>query len=62
MNHDATHCADYEKSKCPKTCYRAQLTEDLRKRIYLLPTSWAHYKGTNYCPKWPKQKKEENDA
>lgn len=53
MNHDATHCTDYTKA-CPKSCYRAQLTEDLRKRAYLLPTSWAHFKGTNECPKWPK--------
>lgn len=59
MNHDATHCADYKKSTCQKTCYRAQLTEDLRKRIYSLPTSWAHYKGTSYCPKGSKKKKEE---
>ncbi len=50
MNHDVTHCADYKKSKCPKSCYRAQLTEDLRRRIYLLPTSWAHFKGTRECP------------
>lgn len=49
MNHDATHCADYAKD-CPKSCGIAQLTEDLRRRIYLLPTSWANYKGTKYCP------------
>ena len=49
MNHDATHCLDYS-YKCPKGCYRAQLTEDLRKRLhYPLPTSWAHYKGTKEC-------------
>ena len=59
MNHDATHCADYKKGKCPKTCYRAQLTEELRNIIYVLPTSWAHYKGTDYCPRWPKQAKRE---
>lgn len=52
MNHDATHCDDYKKSKCPKQCYRAQLTQDLRKRPYLffLPISWAHFKGTQECP------------
>lgn len=50
MNHDATHCADYKKSTCPKTCYRAQLTEELRNIVYLLPTSWAHLKGTKECP------------
>lgn len=54
MNHDATHCADYKKGCCPKTCYRAQLTEELRKILYVLPTSWAHFKGTKECPKYPK--------
>ena len=50
MNHDATHCAD-DTTACPKSCYRAELTADLRKIYYPLPTSWAHFKGTNYCPK-----------
>lgn len=55
MNHDATHCADYKKSSCPKSCYRAQLTEELRNIVYPLPTSWANYRGTKECPKWPKE-------
>ena len=50
MNHDATHCFDYNKS-CPKSCYRAQLTEELKRIAYPLPTSWAHFKGTKECPK-----------
>ena len=54
MNHDATHCADYKKSTCPKSFYRAQLTEELRHIHYGLPTSWAHYRDTKYCPKCPK--------
>ncbi len=51
MNHDATHCSDYKKS-CPKSCYRAQLTADLKKiwHLYRLPTSWSHFKGTKECP------------
>ena len=49
MNHDATHCLDFKKS-CPKTCYRAQLTRDLRNRFYPLPTSWSHFKYTRECP------------
>ena len=48
MNHDATHCLDYKKS-CPNSCYRAQLTAELRKIVYLLPVSWAHFKGTKEC-------------
>lgn len=54
MNHDATHCADY-KQGCPKNCYRAQLTEDLRKTYYPLPTSWAHFEGTKECTKSKKK-------
>ena len=55
MNHDATHCSDYKRGICPNTCYRAQLTEELRNICYLLPTSWSHYKGTQMCPKWKKE-------
>lgn len=54
MNHDATHCADYAKD-CPKKCYRAELTADLREIPYYLPTSWAHFKGTSECLKCPKE-------
>ena len=50
MNHDSTHCADYNKNRCPKKCYRAELTEDLRNIHYLLPVSYAHFKGTKECP------------
>lgn len=54
MNHDATHCADYLVAKCSKRCYRAQLTQDLRKRpdldLRYLPISWAHFRGTEECP------------
>ena len=54
MNHDATHCADYLVAKCPKRCYRAQLTQDLRKRLGFdlryFPISWAHFRGTEECP------------
>ena len=55
MNHDATHCADCKKGKCPKSCYRAQLTEELRNIAYVLPTSWAHFKGTKECLKPEKE-------
>ena len=29
MNHDYAHCEDYDVN-CPKECFRAKLTEDLR--------------------------------
>ena len=52
MNHDATHCGNYKVNKCPKKCYRAQLTQDLRKRpdLCFVPVIWANFKGTNECP------------
>lgn len=59
MNHDATHCYNYTES-CPKSCYRAQLTEDLKKTDYPYPVSWSYFKHTDYCPKWPAQKNKEN--
>lgn len=55
MNHDACHCMDYMRGVCPKKCYRAKLTEELRNIAHPYPTSWAHFKGTQYCPKWPKK-------
>lgn len=50
MNHDISHCLDYKKSYCPKSCFRAQATEELRHIKYLLPTTWSHCKGTPLCP------------
>lgn len=60
MNHDATHCNDYLVAKCPKKCYRAQLTQDLRERpdLNYLPISWANFKGTAECPLAKKAVKE----
>lgn len=57
MNHDASHCADYKQSVCPKTCYRAQMTEELSHINYCLPVSWVNFKGTRHCPKWPEQRR-----
>ena len=53
MNHDFSHCLDYQKGKCPITkCFRAKLTEDLRRHYYPYLTSWMHYEGTEeYCLK-----------
>lgn len=51
MNHDVTHCADYQENRCPKSCQLALLTKDLTKIIYLLPTSWAHFRETKDCPR-----------
>ena len=50
MNHDATHCLDWSE-ECPKKCYRAMLTEELKRIYYPLPVSWAHFDGTRECEK-----------
>lgn len=52
MNHDATLCLEYDPTKCPKKCYRAELTEELYHRpdLRFLPISWASFKGTEDCP------------
>ena len=36
---------------CPKDCFRAKLTKDLKKRIDLLgmPFTWMHFKWTKEC-------------
>ena len=50
MNHDASHCLDYKQS-CPKSCYRAKLTEELKHIDYPLSVSWMHFKDTKERPK-----------
>lgn len=58
MNYDATHYADYT-TACPKSCYIAKLTEDLRRRtdLFWLPMSLAHFKETKECPNYTKLSK-----
>jgi len=56
MNHDATHCWNYKKGKCPMSCYRAQLTKELNQIHYNLPVSWAMFEGTEDCPKTGERK------
>ena len=60
MNHDATHCLDFNVF-CPKHCYRAQLTAELNTEpfIHMYPMSFAHFEGTEECP--GKGKEEKND-
>ena len=51
MNHDYTHCFDYDET-CPKTCFRAELTEEFEKRreeFVGIPLSFSHLKGTDEC-------------
>ena len=56
MNRDTTHCYNYDKD-CPKTCYRAQITEELvhgelrnLKEEVHFPVSWAIFRGSEECP------------
>lgn len=53
MNHDVSHCLDYEKHKCPKKCFRAQVTQEYFKLKAAgkidFHTSWVHFEETQYC-------------
>ena len=51
MNHDYAHCLEYKKGKClKKTCFRAELVEDLKNYIGdSSVVTWASLKGTKYC-------------
>lgn len=56
MNHDSTHCLDYDPKRCPMECYRAQLTAELKLRddLKYMPMSWSHYINTEECyMHWP---------
>lgn len=52
-NHDYVHCLDYDGSKCPLSCFRAEVTKALerdRENLIGVPISWwAHFKGTKEC-------------
>lgn len=57
MNHDVSHCSDYNPDTCPKSCFRAQVTADLFARSDLvgLPFSFMsfHKNGDPECPLAP---------
>ena len=45
MNHDYTHCSDYDDT-CPNECFRAQLAKDLKPGMIV---SFASLKDTDEC-------------
>ena len=45
MNHDYTHCLDYN-DDCPDECFRAQLAKDLKPGMIV---SFASFKDTDEC-------------
>ena len=51
MNHDQAHCTDYTWN-CPKKCYRANLTRELKELPVhsQFPVAWASFRGTPECP------------
>lgn len=57
MNHDVSHCSDYNPDTCPKSCYRAQVTAELETRGDLIgiPLSFMHFyrSGDSECPRSP---------
>lgn len=52
MNHDAAHCMDFDKNKCPNECYRAQLTREVEdhRELWGIPLAYSYFKGTTECP------------
>ena len=51
MNHDYAHCLDFSKD-CPKDCFRAKLTKDLKENAYKYAWKewdWMSFKGTKEC-------------
>lgn len=55
MNHDYAHCADMT-DECPKSCFRAQLTRDLKAGMIV---SFMSMKNTDMCPLTKKDRKME---
>ena len=55
MNHDASHCNDYDPVSCPQSCYRAQLTEEYNSRDDMvgIPVSFISFyeSGDPECPR-----------
>ena len=50
MNHDVSHCWNYDETTCQTDCYRAIVTKDLRDSKYPYPVSFSEFKGTDECP------------
>lgn len=49
MNHDYSHCADYNKN-CPRSCFRGALVKDLNNHPMLKNISFMSFKDTDECP------------
>lgn len=61
MNHDYEHCLDFTRD-CPKDCFRAELSRDLKGGYYFIigaPISYMHLKGSEEC-KLGQEEKEKN--
>ena len=48
MNHDYAHCLAAD-SRCPKDCFRFQLTAELSKMWYPFPVTWSNFEGSKEC-------------
>lgn len=49
---DFCHCSDYNSDICPKECFRARLTKELKEADppYPYPVSMANFRHSGYCP------------
>lgn len=52
IDHDYSHCMDYNKETCPPNCFRAVITQALYddERYGSLPVTFTNFKGTDECP------------
>ena len=51
LDHTDFHCSNYNVTRCPQTCYRAQLTEELLSFSKFSGRAlWKHYGSTKECP------------
>ncbi len=52
MNHDNAHCLDFSE-RCPKSCFRAQLSRDLKDRtdLFGIPLTYQHFEDCRYAKK-----------
>ena len=50
---DFCHCLDWDPNICPKSCFRAALTKDLKEMDppYEWPVAYASFKGKEECEK-----------
>lgn len=56
---DFCHCSDWKKDICPKSCFRAGLTQDYHENGYPYPVSFSNFgSDPDFCPLKAREKNE----